>query len=825
MSTKRSRLDKDEPPSSASVTTTSTFSSSFAPPPPLIEDSADIDWETTLERDPYDVEIWIEYADDKIRRGLTKPAVAMVFERALMKLPGSYKLWHRYLTLRREWIDYDPAVYNQPVLDLNSTFERAINYMNKMPRIWLMFCTFLAEQKSLRLARKTFDLALAALPPTQHYLIWSEYTRFAITTPELPAASAEYILRRRARFDPEEGSAALTQFFKSREMFRAAALELLALMKSMKHDNEASRQIRREFFGLIRSHPEECSELVNVSTLDAMPTTNPMQREEKVKILEMYADHLLQLGHFDHARQVFEDAIKLAVDSIKSFALLLESYLRFEEAILDEAEKSSKEDPGEVLFRVRRLQDLLRRQRSLSSSIMLNSWTGDVSERLSLILVETNKTRRDQLLFDAFPDGEPLELFNGRRSDLFIKLAEKQDVDNREKDKILARGCMLCWDLKDIVILWRLRIELALSDIDEKRALQLARECLTPPPPVTNSTTTSTTTKKLRPSCHRSYQLWTLYLDLEEHYGTLETTRAAYERCLDLKVASVLNILNYTKLLRNHFYFEDAFGVYERSLGVFPWPHARDLWCDYLKHFIGRYGGTKIERARDLYEQCIESIPESFRSLSEFAFLNYALFEEQHGLIRRAMLIYERWSDFAPDDQKLDIYLLWSRKSEESLGAPATRKVFERAMNKLPEKMIPFIAMRFADMECRLGEIERSRAILQHASLLSDSLDIRNNAIYGDFWKFWNDFEVKFGDEDTFKEMLRQKRASQAQFSVLHAAEFARQQIQQHQKSNSMEQQQENGTVTNGSSKEHVAEDSQDVSAAIVDQNEIDLDD
>jgi hypothetical protein len=35
---------------------------------------------------------------------------------------------------------------------------------------------------------------------------------------------------------------------------------------------------------------------------------------------------------------------------------------------------------------------------------------------------------------------------------------------------------------------------------------------------------------------HRSTRVWTLYLDLEESLGTLETTKAAYDRCLALKV-------------------------------------------------------------------------------------------------------------------------------------------------------------------------------------------------------------------------------------------------------------------------------------------------
>lgn len=34
-------------------------------------------------------------------------------------------------------------------------------------------------------------------------------------------------------------------------------------------------------------------------------------------------------------------------------------------------------------------------------------------------------------------------------------------------------------------------------------------------------------------------QVWSLYLDLEESLGTVETTKAAYDRALELKVPSI----------------------------------------------------------------------------------------------------------------------------------------------------------------------------------------------------------------------------------------------------------------------------------------------
>lgn len=55
--------------------------------------------------------------------------------------------------------------------------------------------------------------------------------------------------------------------------------------------------------------------------------------------------------------------------------------------------------------------------------------------------------------------------------------------------------------------------------------------------------------------------------------------------------------------LQEHKFWEDSFRVYERGVAVFKYPHAKDIWQAYLKHFVTRYGGTKLERARDLFEQ------------------------------------------------------------------------------------------------------------------------------------------------------------------------------------------------------------------------------
>ncbi len=49
---------------------------------------------------------------------------------------------------------------------------------------------------------------------------------------------------------------------------------------------------------------------------------------------------------------------------------------------------------------------------------------------------------------------------------------------------------------------------------------------------------------------YRSLKLWSFYCDLEESLGTLESTKAVYERIMELKIATPQIVLNYALFLQ-----------------------------------------------------------------------------------------------------------------------------------------------------------------------------------------------------------------------------------------------------------------------------------
>ena len=48
------------------------------------------------------------------------------------------------------------------------------------------------------------------------------------------------------------------------------------------------------------------------------------------------------------------------------------------------------------------------------------------------------------------------------------------------------------------------------------------------------------------------------------------------------------------------------------GISLFKWPNVYDIWNTYLTKFLKRYEGTKLERARDLFEQCLDGCPPQF---------------------------------------------------------------------------------------------------------------------------------------------------------------------------------------------------------------------
>ena len=93
----------------------------------------------------------------------------------------------------------------------------------------------------------------------------------------------------------------------------------------------------------------------------------------------------------------------------------------------------------------------------------------------------------------------------------------------------------------------------------------------------------------------------------------------------------------------------------------------------------------------------------------------YAEFEEKHGFISNAMKIYDRaLKDLTDNTIKFQIFNLYLAKTTKFFGIIKSRQIFERAFTLLEGPDLIQVGLRFAKIERKLGEIERTRNIYTH---------------------------------------------------------------------------------------------------------------
>jgi len=68
----------------------------------------------------------------------------------------------------------------------------------------------------------------------------------------------------------------------------------------------------------------------------------------------------------------------------------------------------------------------------------------------------------------------------------------------------------------------------------------------------------------------------------------------------------------------------------------------------------------------------------------------------------------------------LQMYNIYIRKSAEIYGVTQTRSIYESAIENLVADEARQMCMKFADLETKLGEIDRARAIYGHCSQMCD---------------------------------------------------------------------------------------------------------
>lgn len=752
---------------SASRSTAASMASSQSSKPDFYLISGDdAIYEQDILRNPGSVRPWLTYIDYKVRNG-TIHEQAFIQERACIRLPRSYKLWKMYLDFRVKHLKKkNPVKYRAEFTKVNALFERALVLLNKMPVIWEMYLIFLLRQPYVTKTRRTFDRALRALPVTQHNRIWKLYKSFA------NSASGETAVKIWARYvqaHPEDVEDYIDLLIKTGHYLEAVKhyIRILDNPKFKSKHIKSEFQLWSEMVELVVS---KARELGDSSVLFFDPDTiirSGIERfaDQRGKLWAGLATYWITRGDFERARDVFEEGIT-TVMTVRDFTMVFDAYVEFEESILSTlmdaaSTRAAKglvdaEKDYDVDMRMMRFEHLMDRRPFLVNDVLLRQNPNNVVEwEKRVALWGDNKEEVVQTYTDAIAAIAPKRAI-GKFHELWLNYAKfyEEAGDLETARVILDKSVKVPYkSVAELAETWVGWAELELRNENFDGAMKVMAKAVQAPKRSTVEYFDETLSPQQR--VHKSWKVWSFYIDLVESVGTLDEARAAYDRVLELRIATPNTIVNYANLLEEAGYHEESFKVYERGLDVFSYPVAFELWNLYLTKAVNRKIG--IERLRDLFEQAVENCPPEF---AKAIFLMYGDLEEERGLARSAMRVYERATRAVADNDRLDMFDFYITKSASNFGLTSSRPIYERAIAALPDAEAKAMCLKFAEMERRLGEIDRARAIYGHASQFADP------RVDNVFWETWEKFEVAHGNEDTFKEMLRIKRSVAAKFNT-----------------------------------------------------------
>jgi pre-mRNA-splicing factor SYF1 len=754
----------------------------------LLPNEESLVYEEELLKNPYNLKLWLEYLESiQVADGCSDETAGarrrrqVVYERALRVLPGSYKLWYKYLMERKHILEQgryplDSVLYRA----LNNTFERALISMYKMPCIWLEYLEFLVSQGFITRTRRAFDRALMALPVTQHGRVWVLYLRFA-SQEGIPVETTTRIYSRYLKIEPGHAEE-YVEYLRSQGRWREVAEQLIKVVNDRSFrslEGKSKHDLWMELCDVITSHP---GEMAGLRVEDIVRGAISRYKDEVGRLWTTLADYHTRRGLFEKARDVYMEGLSSIV-TVRDFSLIYDALTQFEEALIasaigddGEQEEDSKgaavgacdfllHDAGDDLeLRLARLEHLIEGRPELLNSVILRQNPHNVNEwHKRAKLFPDDAEKRIAVYTEAVTTVDPA-LAVGNPHSLWISFARVYegigDLENaRAVFEEASRYPYLYVD--NLATVWTEWIEMELRHEKFPEALNLARRGTTVPS--IRRSREDETGMPVQGRLYRSNRLWSLRLDLEESLGTPESIRGAYSVAMDTKVITAQMILNYASYLRENSYFEDSFKAYERGIALFKYPHLKDIWASYLSDFTERYKGTKVERTRELFREACEGAPPDF---ARPLYIKYAAYEEEFGLARNAMNIYEQAVKGVRKSDRLLIYELYVTKASEFFGIAKVREVYESAIESteypLPDEDTLKLVLQYSNLERKLGEIDRARAILVHGSNIADP------AKHAAFWKEWNSFEVRHGNEETFREMLRIKRSVIASFSDQH---------------------------------------------------------
>lgn len=780
----------------------------------LIEDS-DIDYEASIAMNPNDVDVWHLY----IAHRMSRPSQHKYFilDRAVKQFPASVDFWALYLDLVTE----DSLLLLYPadrslLYAVSRLFSRALAIHFNNDALWIQYLQFVRSKLNplITFTRRTFNRCLASLDTSKHKLVWPLYMDFAklvggitgslIIRKYLQFADPEYLQLEHSNGELPNIVGLIELLISFGDFITAMKLQrnILSSLESYTSLNKAPFDTAMEYVKLVSriASDEAVFEDAVAFVLDIFPD---QCASVYLVALDQYKDLQQKARHFMHK------ALR-SCTMVSDFVTIFDGFAKYEEQKLEhlaiQSEHAGTEDAERRLeCAMIQFECLIDSRPLLLNDMLLRQDIHNLDAWFSrLKLLESSTEKLLQTYVAALSTVNPFKAhsLSGNKdhhlSQLWINYAAVYSNvgDFKTAVVIFQKATELQFahsdDLARIYCAWS---ETLLTSGNETEAVEIVHRVLLG----TNVQSGAQYEDKKMPASQRiskNAKLWSFYVDLVESLvdtddlekcapHEINRVAAAYDELLNSKVATGQHILNYANFLYENKYFEESFRIFDRGLSLFTDPEILlQLWIAYLPAAMKRI--KNAERMRDLFDQCLfglnhlpplvaQNIVEMYH---DYEHSQNAVGFARNVLIKETSLIRDQLDSLHNLDVeklleiKLNLYVkLCHYTIVNSKDDRLIRSTFEDTLadGQLTKLHVIAIALKYIEFEESKSQFERVRALFAYAGCLGNP----DLPPMQRLWIQWEQFELKHGNENSYKKMLRAKRTASTEHENSEAEKLA----------------------------------------------------
>ncbi|EGW35761.1 uncharacterized protein SPAPADRAFT_132070 [Spathaspora passalidarum NRRL Y-27907] len=738
----------------------------------------DIPYEESIAKDPTNITNWTTYLEFKSRSSFHNKA--FILHRATSAIADSEELWQLYLDLLIEHIHDNLSVLTDRQYEhLNSVFNKAVQCCSASVPLWKCYLEMLLETQIPKVTyiRRTFNGCLRSLPLKAHGQVWPLYLSFAdriggMTAVKIYTKYVQY-LDPSALKGTKEGGTSFDDIISKLTEFGEVDKTVGIYEQILSHPDEYTTlgkspvQYLFEYIDLLLHFPTEPLFFDKIIS-DSIKSYPDQIGKLYLKSVEFFK----QKHDVEKVRYYYDNGIKTCLTS-QDFVALYDEYTEFEES---ELAKVSKEDPTLVNFKLDKFEKLLDDREILFNDMKLRQNIHNLDVWFDRFdIYKNNLGKLLQTYTDALKSINPLKVVstNHKLCEIWIQYASiySNNKDYKTADFIYSKSITSQFlhpdELAEIYIQW-CEMVLGTDQFPETYAIEILDSVMYREYDEDFQYTDSTITVQKR--IVKSRKLWNFYIDLLESFvespeqvEDIDKVGKAYEVLISKKIITVKDILAYANFLHTWKYHERAWQIYERGLQLFVDPELKfEIWNVYLPDMIKHQGDT--ERIQDLFEVSLKQVP---AWLMNPILVLYSQYEKDHSrIINSINILIKSLKTFDKAQRehtnrlteittmKFEIVKIILIKLIEIKDINQFRQIAQDAIEDDYFALQQFIqlAQIFIDFEITQSEFNRVRELYKYVCGLSTSDKVKV------MWESWENFELEYGNETSFKDMLRYKR-------------------------------------------------------------------